>query len=328
MGHHDLFFKKVFSSRENAADFVRHTLPPELAAEMDFNTLAIEKGSHVDAALAENFSDTVYTCQFSGTQIKIALLFEHKSAPDNNLPFQLYRYMGNLWKNSTKQKQPRLPVIPIVLYHGRTPWTPGSLISRFTKWPDAVKPYIPDFEFVFVDLSAYSNDAIKTSVFKVASLRIALLVMKNIFDQQKLEHHLTRFLEIDRAYFQEARGLKFLETVLYYILQVTEIEPESVAESVACISEKGRDIAMTTAEKLRQEGMLKGMQKGMQKGKQEGKQEGRQETMLAMVRNAGEKGLSEEMIAQITNLDIALVRKILNNEPVDIPLHLLSDSDQ
>ena len=312
MGHHDLFFKKVFSSRENAADFVRHTLPPELVAEMDFNTLAIEKGSHVDAVLAGNFSDTVYTCEFSGTQIKIALLFEHKSAPDNNLPFQLHRYMGNLWKNSTQQKQPRLPVIPIVLYHGRTPWTPGTLISGFTKWPDAVKPYIPDFEFVFVDLSAYSNDAIKTSVFKVASLRSALLVMKNIFDQQKLAHHLTQFLEIGRAYFQEARGLKFLETVLHYILQVTEIEPESVAESVACISEKGRDIAMTTAEKLRQEGM----------------QKGRQETMTAMVRNAGEKGLSEEMIAQITNLDIALVRKILNNEPVDIPLHLLSGSDQ
>ena len=52
----------------------------------------------------------------------------------------------------------------------------------------------------------------------MASLRIALLVMKNIFDQQKLEHHLTQFLEIGRAYFQEARGLKFLETVLHYIL--------------------------------------------------------------------------------------------------------------
>ena len=67
---------------------------------------------------------------------------------------------------------------------------------------------------------------------------------------------------------------------------------------------------MTTAEKLRQEGIQKGSHK----------------TMVSLVRNAKKNGLSEEMIAQIANLDITLVRKILNNEPVEIPLHLLSDS--
>jgi predicted transposase/invertase (TIGR01784 family) len=169
-----------------------------------------------------------------------------------------------------------------------------------------------------VDLSAYSNESIKTSTFKVASLRIALLIMKNIFDQQKLEHYLTQFLEIGRAYFQETQGLKFLEAVINYILQATEIEPDKLVKSVACISEKGGDIAMTTAEKLRQEGMQKGIQKG--------RQEGSYKTMISLVRNAKKNGLSEEMIAQIANLDITLVRKILNNEPVEIPLHLLSDS--
>ncbi|MDA3788463.1 MAG: hypothetical protein PF503_08220 [Desulfobacula sp.] len=71
---------------------------------------------------------------------------------------------------------------------------------------------------------------------------------------------------------------------------------------------------MTTAERLRQEGL------------QKGRQEGSYKMMISLVRNAGEKGLSEEVIAQIVNLDVALVRKILNNEPVDIPLHLLPDS--
>jgi hypothetical protein len=48
-----------------------------------------------------------------------------------------------------------------------------------------------------------------------------------------------------------------------------------------------------------------------------------------LVRNAKKNGLSEEMITQIAILDITLVRKILNNEPVpvEIPLHLLSDSE-
>jgi len=136
------FFKQTFSIRENAVDFVKHTLPPELADGIDFSTLALEKGSHVDTALAEHFSDTVYTCQLSGIKIKIALLFEHKSSPDNNLLFQLHRYMGNLWENSIKQKQARMPVIPVVLYHGKIAWSPGTLISRFKNLPDAVKPFI------------------------------------------------------------------------------------------------------------------------------------------------------------------------------------------
>ncbi len=177
-----------------------------------------------------------------------------------------------------------------------------------------VKPFVPDFEFVFVDLSAYSNDFIKKSIFELVSLRVAMLIMKNIFDQKKLEHHLVQFLEIGRSYFQEEQGLKFLETVINYILQVTEIETDKFVKSIASVTEKGGEIAMTTAEKLRQEGLQEGLQKGSYK------------TMVSLVRNAAKNGLSEEMIAQIAKLDITLIRKILNNELVEIPLHLLSDN--
>ncbi len=78
------------------------------------------------------------------------------------------------------------------------------------------------------------------------------------------------------------------------------------------------------AQYIREKGRKEGMQKGMQKGRQEG----RQETVIELVRNAGKKGLSEEMIAQIIDLDVDLVRQILNKEPVEIPLHLLSDKKQ
>ena len=38
-----------------------------------------------------------------------------------------------------------------------------------------------------------------------------------------------------------------------------------------------------------------------------------------------EKGLSEEIIAQVVDIDVKLVRQILNNEPVEIPVHLLAN---
>ncbi len=57
-----------------------------------------------------------------------------------------------------------------------------------------------------------------------------------------------------RADFQETQGLKFLEALMKYILQSTEIETDKLVQAVTGISEKGGGIAMTTAEKLRQEG--------------------------------------------------------------------------
>ena len=59
--------------------------------------------------------------------------------------------------------------------------------------------------------------------------------------------------------------------------------------------------------------------------KEKGRKEGSQKTVMAFVRNACKKGLSEEIIAQVVDIDVKLVRQILNNKPVEIPLHLLAE---
>jgi len=41
-----------------------------------------------------------------------------------------------------------------------------------------------------------------------------------------------------------------------------------------------------------------------------------------MIRNARKNGLSEDIIAKIVGLDINSVKKVINNEPVDISFQL------
>ncbi|WP_170923665.1 helix-turn-helix domain-containing protein [Desulfocicer vacuolatum] len=48
--------------------------------------------------------------------------------------------------------------------------------------------------------------------------------------------------------------------------------------------------------------------------------------MKIFVRRAHEQGITVQTIAKIVNLDVSMVNKILNNEDIDIPLHLLSDT--
>ena len=306
--HHDLFFKETFSYSEHVVDFLKSTLPPELAAEIDYSSLVSEKDSYVDSDLSAYFSDMVYSCRLKGEKIRLAFLFEHKSYPDYDLAFQLLCYLVNIWKSADKLKKPRMPVIPIVLYHGKESWNPGHLSSQFKNLPDMAKSFIPDFEYIFIDLSAYSDEDIKEQLFSLASLKIAMLIMKNIFRPEELEQHLSGFLEIGQLYFQEPQGLNFLKAVINYIFEATDIEDEKLIEAFTYSSKKGKEIAMTTADKLRYEGRVEGIQKGIQKGK------------FDMIRNAKNTGLSEDVIARIVNLDLSLVKKVINNEAIDIPL--------
>lgn len=303
-GHHDVFFKQTFSIRENAADFARHVLPKGLASGIDYSTLQLDNTSYVDKELSEHFSDMVYSCRFGPLRIALALLFEHKSRPERNLPYQLNRYMIRIWEANIKQNTPLVPVVPVVIYHGAQRWKPGSLPSCFGKLPAEAAPFVPDFRYVFMDLSRYSDEDIKGGIFAAASLKIALLIMKNIRSPEKIERHLTDFLEVGRLYFQEDNGLNFLESVIRYIFRATEIETEKLMEAVEPISSKGGELVMTTAEKLRQEGL----------------QEGAHETLLFMVNKMKERGLPEEDIAGMLDLDPDSVRKLLSGERIELPL--------
>ena len=68
---------------------------------------------------------------------------------------------------------------------------------------------------------------------------------------------------------------------------------------------------MTTAEKLRQE------------GRKAGRKEGSYKTLYTVIQNAKKNGVSDDSIAKMMNLDILFVKKMLNNEKIEIPLHLL-----
>lgn len=54
-----------------------------------------------------------------------------------------------------------------------------------------------------------------------------------------------------------------------------------------------------------------------------GRKEGKLELYIDLIHNMKNNNLSEQEIAKLTNLDIEIVRKVLNNEKFEIPLHLL-----
>ena len=54
-----------------------------------------------------------------------------------------------------------------------------------------------------------------------------------------------------------------------------------------------------------------------------GMEKGSYTALYTMIRNAKRKNLADDMIAELTGLDVASVNKIWNNEPIDFPPHFL-----
>ena len=93
------------------------------------------------------------------------ILFEHQSTPDALMPWRLLRYQGDVWNGYMEENESvtRIPVIvPVVLYHGATPWGAPVALGDVYDAPRAllaeVDGYIPSFSFLLDDLAAQSDD--------------------------------------------------------------------------------------------------------------------------------------------------------------------------
>jgi predicted transposase/invertase (TIGR01784 family) len=292
---HDKFFKETFSIRENVIDFFQGTIPGEILNKLDLSTLTLSNNSYIDEELKEHFSDIVYTCLSKNKELTIALLFEHKSYPETCPYLQLLKYLLKIWETNIKQTERLQPVIPVILYHGKEVWKVRRFSEYFEGIDETFCRFIPEFEYLLTDLTGYSNEEIKYQVFRRASLQIALLLMRNIFNEKTLEDNLKGFFEIGRQYFEEEEGLRFLESVIRYLYNVPEIAVERVIETVREISEEGGKLSMTIATKL------------IEKGKMEGKIEGLKEAIeLGLELKYGVEGL--KLLERINR--ISLVEKL------------------
>ena len=69
--------------------------------------------------LKEYLSDVVYRCKYGEEEIKLSLLFEHKSKPDGIIYLQLLRYLLEAWDQQPDKERGLGIIIPIVVYHGK-----------------------------------------------------------------------------------------------------------------------------------------------------------------------------------------------------------------
>ena len=304
---HDRFFKKVFSQRQTAVDFLANYLPVDVLGSLDFEAMEVRKDSFVDEELKESFSDLLYEVKLAGSRAYIYVLFEHKSFPDRYTGLQLLKYMVRIWELHLDQSRKReLPVIlPLVIYQGVGAWDAGDrLRDLLSSDQQGFFRYAPDFQFLLYDLSRWSDEEIKGGV--VA--RVMLLTMKYAL-RDELPEKLAGILGLLRDMAEREKGLQYLEVLFRYLVQGTDKLSREDFERALTGMPQGESIMSTLAEEW--------LQEGIQKGKLEGKLEGRFEEAYELVLELFEEQFgvpSQSLIDKLHQLRSSEVLRLLRRQ--------------
>ena len=95
-------------------------------------------------------------------EAKLYLLFEHKSWSDSWVTLQLLRYMTRIWSRHEREirRLPLPPVIPIVIFHGRSRRARTDFASLFDEeLPASMRRCCPSFRVETLNLTGLESEA-------------------------------------------------------------------------------------------------------------------------------------------------------------------------
>jgi predicted transposase/invertase (TIGR01784 family) len=260
---HDRFFRHALARQEVVTDFLRNYLPPEAAAQIDLDMVQPTPDTFIDENLQAHYSDLVFAVQLIDQRPAVVyVLFEHKSYPDIDTAFQLLRYMVRIWERWRKESSGLLPIIPLVVYHGQQEWRVPPNLGGLYDGPADLLSYFPDFRYWLVDLSTFSDAEIRGE----AMLRLTLLAMKHIRDQEALERVPQIFDLMEKLAMTESTA-EFVAAVLRYLVTGSDTITESdLRQAMEKHWPAGVTIMTTIADNWVQQGIQQGIQQGRRQG--------------------------------------------------------------
>ena len=273
---HDLIFKAVFGQPEHARGALRAILPAALAEALDWSTFTLQPGSFVDTALSQQHTDLLYAATWrDGGEALVYLLFEHQSTlPTEGLMAErLLSYEVRIWDRwrVDHPKAKTLPMIlPIVMYHGASPWSEPQSFDALLNVPaglrPTVEPYLVRFTYLLHDLSNISDDELRDGAMRSSLAKLVAMCFKYARTRSDFLQILGRWMDVVREVVRAPHGLEALAQVMRYILEVNEhVGPEALQALLERdLGPEAKDAIMTAGQQIFEQGRQKGRQQGIQ----------------------------------------------------------------
>ena len=290
---HDAVFKKFLGHPDTARDFLDTYLPASLHELCDLDTLKLEPGSFIEEDLRASYSDVLWSLKTRTGKGHIYALIEHQSSPDAHMAFRMMRYAIATMQKHLDAGHKTLPlVVPILFYQGEATPYPLSMCWFDMFYSPELARRVYNSPFPLVDITITPDDEI------MQHRRIAILeLLQKHIRQRDLMLLLEQLVTlIDEGYTSGSQ----LVAMQNYMLQRGHTEQADLFYGVLRDRETGGESMMTLAQWFEE--------KGIEKGIQQGRQEERQEFALRLL----SKGMSREDVAEMTNLSLAEIDKVIN----------------
>jgi hypothetical protein len=287
---HDALFKAAFESPAAAAALLRALVPAAVRAAVVWRTLDCKRGSFVDARLADQHSDLLFSARLrTGEPELVYFLLEHQSTGDPTMPLRMLSYQNRIWDRFVKAHPGAClaPVIAVLVSHVPGGWTAGRAFEDLFD-PDVMAlsglaALIPRFSLIVEDLTQLSNADLAVRPLG-AFQKLALWLLRDARDPVRLLDSFDAWRPAMLRLVRTRAGRDNFAVLITYLFRV--IDPMNLDALRAKLRELGsnnEEVAMTIAEYLHKKGRKEGLKDGLKKGIKEGIKEGRIATLRSLL---------------------------------------------
>ncbi len=277
---HDALFHYTFRHPAHAGPWLRSVLPAEVVGCIDWQTLSSAPERRHGQALRQSISDLLFTAARADQATDALLLVEHRRYLDDELPNTMLRYFVHL-DQGRRRDESQVPVIAIVCYHGTRP------LRADADEDDPLAALQPRLPFFVDDLGATDEAALMArDLTPLGTLTLlALAVLPGLEPHQALAA-IDRWGELLRATDRDPGppfGPDAIDTFGWYVLHVTETPAEDLHMAMQRNLQRPEEKIVSTAQRLREEGLAEGRAEGQAEGLAEGLAEGRVTMLLRLL---------------------------------------------
>jgi predicted transposase/invertase (TIGR01784 family) len=248
---HDKIVRDTYSRPEIAKAYFNEFLPPALKEVLDFDSMTILGGTYITEDLKEFFSDLLFQFSLKNGEknLVVSLLFEHKSKADKYVLVQVGHYIFSQWIKELNNKQSIKPIIPLIYYQDKAPWTVPSLRELFSDYPDSIQQYIPTYDFIFFAINSLTKEQLEDIT--DAMLLIAISGHDRSVDTKEFINRLNRIASL-RKFAPHERN--FISLVFVYKFSVHKHSADEIIKMVKTISSPINEDIMSTLDKFIEKG--------------------------------------------------------------------------
>ena len=284
---HDPAYKLLFSRPRMVRDLLDGFAARGWSGALDFDTLAPLPASFVSEDLRQRHGDLVWRIRFRGDRwLYLVLLLEFQATVDPAMALRMLTYTALLYQRLDADGVQRdhgalPPVLPVVLYNGRRPWTaPVEMTDLVAVGSDLLAPYQPSQRYYLLDGARMADADLPAD-----NLVSALIDLEKTRDAARVGEALQALSDLLRAQGDDHLTRAFV-TWLHQGLRVAGPLPAGegdpltqLQETQTMLEENVREWTREWLEQGRAQGIEQGRAQGIEQGRAQGIEQGRAQGM-------------------------------------------------